>query len=89
MKLCIVMSLMVFSGCDNKEQEVIRENLVRAEERNRQLVRENNKLKQTVAVKVIKTEGQEFLNMNVLIGLIAFLNIVWMIMYFRKGKANS
>ena len=89
MKLCIVMSLMVFSGCDNKEQEVIRENLVRAEERNRQLVRENTKLKQTVAVKVIKTEGQEFLNMNVLIGLIAFLNIVWMIMYFKKGKANS
>ena len=89
MKLCIVMSLMVFSGCDNNEEKVIRENLVRAEERNRQLIKENTKLKQTVAIKMIKTEGQEYLNMNVLIGLVAFLNIVWMIMYFKKGKSNS
>ena len=90
LKTLFVLSVLIFSGCETKqekiEQQALRENYVRTIEKNKQLVEENNILKKNVAVKIVKQEGKEYLNINVLIGLIVIINFLWMLLYFRKGK---
>ena len=85
----MVLSLWILSGCENKEMLEKQEKLIRVEERNKQLVEELSRMRKNIAVTTVREQGKEYLSTNAIIGLVGFLNVVWLILYIRKGKGNA